>query len=1367
MRYKLITLILNLLFFWHYSNATIRYVDSSHVGGTQNGTSWATAYAGLQAGIDAAMSGDSVWVASGTYQSPSFTGIVMKEGVKILGGFLNTHTDISQRNWTANLTTIKSSNYRAIINNGNNLTVATRLDGFRIIGNGNNNGSTSGGMYNNQSSPTIANCTFTQHLSSEGAAIFNRDCSPVITNCIFTGNYANSSSSSNNLGGAVQNFSSSPTISSCTFTSNISTGYGGAIYNINASSPLISYCTFTSNNCPKGGAIYSSGTANTVSIDHCTFTTNSGGQITGAAIYTESTTQINISNCAFSGHANTAIVNGANCNVDSCTFSSNTGLYSGGIYNYASLSASNSSFDSNTGTTTDGGAIKNLSSMSLNRCVFTNNIAGAGGGVATSGNATIKNCSFRGNRSGSITYGGGHGGGIYISAPCTLVNCLFSGNFASNGSALYNSGTSVKMINCTVANNRSPYDTYANFPGSNIYNWGFSTLQVSNSIIYGNQSGISNESMASFSATYSLVQGIIPTASSHNVLGDPQFVIAPGFLTAPFTNGDYRIQAASTCRNKGYNDSIPANTLTDLAGYARIVGDTVDMGAFEFLLLPPLVTLGNDTAICANSSLTLNAQNSGSSYLWSTGDTTQTINVNTAGIYSVLATNLLGTHRDTIVVSINALPIVGLGNDTTVCGGLLLNAQNPGSNFYWSNMQFTQTIMADFSATYIVTVINSNGCTNKDTIVVTVKPKPLVNLGNDQQLCHGQSATLNAQNMGSAYLWNTGATAQTIDVSNNGTYHVKVTGANLCVSYDTVNIIVNPLPVVFLGSDTVFCSGNSLLLNAQNSGVTYLWNNNAISPTINVSSSGIYAVKVTTANNCVGRDTIQVLVHASPIVNLGNDTAICPGISLVLNGQNTGATYLWSNAAATQTTTVSAPGSYHILVTDANLCQGRDTIQISVASVPLVQLGNDTSFCAGNVLVLNAQNPGAGFLWSNGTTTQILPINTAGTYHVTVTNTFQCRGSDTIQVAMTLLPTISLGNDTGFCYGNSIMLNAENTGLTYLWSTGATTQTTGVTTSGIYYVAVTNADQCTGRDTIVVTVRDLPLVNLGNDTAFCGGNSLVLDAENAGGSYLWNTTAITQTEYASASGSYNVSVTDQYNCMGYDTITITVFSNPVVQLGNDTTFCAGNSLVLDAQHPGNIFLWNDLSTTQAISVTAGGSYYVMVTDTNGCQGTDTLAIMVNSIPVVLLGSDIQLNAGDEVTLDAGNPGNEYQWSTGATTQTILVNTSGIYTVNVTNNNGCTGSDTINVLVNPLGINDSDTRKGEVRVSPNPTTNDIFISSSDLSLLPATLHLTDWLGKVLRSEQFLRSPQRFSLSGLARGVYTLQIGEYRKIRIVKQ
>ncbi len=294
-------------------------------------------------------------------------------------------------------------------------------------------------------------------------------------------------------------------------------------------------------------------------------------------------------------------------------------------------------------------------------------------------------------------------------------------------------------------------------------------------------------------------------------------------------------------------------------------------------------------------------------------------------------------------------------------------------------------------------------------------------------------------------------------------------------------------------------------------------------------------------------------VVSPDVISLGNDTSICDGASLNLAVSNTGTSYLWSTGATTSSITVNTAGTYSLIFTNAGGCVSYDTITVSILGAPSKVLGNDTSICANSSLILDAGNPGATYLWSNGETTQTITVSAAGFYSVEISNAQGCVTRDTILVGVNANPIVNFGPDQTVCSNESVVLDAGNVGSTYLWSTGETTQTINALSAGTYSVVVTNASGCTATDTILVRHNQVP------DASFTSSqlsnlsvqfNSVVVP----GTSYSWNFGDPTSPSNTSlqpnpihvftAPGTYTVTLTVtnvSTGCVNTDTNFVSVF----------------------------------------------------------------------------------------------------------------------------------------------------------------------------------------------------------------------------------
>ncbi len=279
------------------ARAAILRVDTGNNSGTQNGTSWATAYKNIQAAVDASSAGDEIWVAAGTYNGTGDHIVVMAENVSLYGGFSGTETQRSQRNWVTNITTIDGNHERRGLLGAE----GSRLDGFTVTrGGGQMNG---GGMYNegvplNELFMSIANCAFIDNHSINGGAIYNKSSNIEIINCTFSQNGALQ-------GGGVYNINSAPVITACSFTENSGVNLGGAMYNA-SSDAVISNCYFIGNtveyvmDASKGAGIY--GSYSRLKVTNCVFRDNEADGFGGGIYASGSGYSPTIINCSFSGN---------------------------------------------------------------------------------------------------------------------------------------------------------------------------------------------------------------------------------------------------------------------------------------------------------------------------------------------------------------------------------------------------------------------------------------------------------------------------------------------------------------------------------------------------------------------------------------------------------------------------------------------------------------------------------------------------------------------------------------------------------------------------------------------------------------------------------------------------------------------------------------------------------------------------------------------------------------------------------------------------------------------------------------------------------------------------------------------------------
>lgn len=366
----------------------------------------------------------------------------------------------------------------------------------------------------------------------------------------------------------------------------------------------------------------------------------------------------------------------------------------------------------------------------------------------------------------------------------------------------------------------------------------------------------------------------------------------------------------------------------------------------------------------------------------------------------------------------------------------------------------------------------------------------------------------------------------------------------------------------------------------------------------------------------------------------------------------------------------------------------QDSIFVYVVDIATtLNLGPDTIICPNNTITLNAHSGFATYKWQDSSTDSIYIVTQPGTYYVQTTDA--CAGDifhDTIVVSLHTSSPISIGSDRVKCNNDTIRLVASSGFLSYYWypnyNINATNSQLIVANPAVdtqYYIKGEQPRGCFSFDSVHVTVYHSPIINLGNDTSLCSGQSILLNAGNGFGSYLWNTGNITDTLTVNDSGTYSIIATDIHNCKSYDSLTVTaIIPLPVVSLNQNPLLCEDSTRVLDA----GLFVgykWQNGSTNRTYTVDGIGTYYVGVVDKNGCKGSDTTKITtIAPLPSNFLPSDTTVCSYETLTIIPLKNYSEYLWSTNETTQDITVTQSGAYWLTVTDENGCEGKDSINI-----------------------------------------------------------------------------------------
>jgi hypothetical protein len=715
--------------------------------------------------------------------------------------------------------------------------------------------------------------------------------------------------------------------------------------------------------------------------------------------------------------------------------------------------------------------------------------------------------------------------------------------------------------------------------------------------------------------------------------------------------------------------------------------------------------------------------------------------------------------------------------------------------------------VVDAPGTYNLLVFNSaNTCSAWASTAVTQDiSAPTATAGTPGQLtCTTSQLTLVGQgNSGPGYtiLWTTvggnivsGATTLSPVVNAAGTYTLTITKtANGCTASSSTDVVSNiTQPNISASGGELTCASASVQLNGNSTtnGVTYLWTgpngytSNEQNPT--VSTEGNYTLRVTqTATGCTATAQAQVAENtAAPTAGASGGTINCNQANVALAGSSntSNSTFAWTGpngyTSDQQSPTVSEAGNYTLTVTAPNGCTDDATAVVNQNTAqPTASAGaNGILNCNANSVVLNGTGSSSGsqfsYSWTtnngnivSGGNTLTPTVNAVGDYSLLVTNNNNgCTNSAATAVTQTPPVSTDVASQTNInCFGNAngaatVQAAGGNGSFTYAWSNGQTSATASNLSAGTYSVTVSDGENCTSTESVVISQPGELLANVSTTAQTAPGNNDGTASANVSGgtgsyTYAWSNGANTAQITGLAPGNYTVSVTDANGCQKVQTATVNAFGCAVsaTTSSSDVT-CNGTadgsaSIALNNALEPYSYAWSNGETSAAISSLAPGTYTVSATDGNGCE-------VVASIDVEEPGA-LNANATSTAVTSAGaadgtataNPTGgtgpfTYLWSNGATTANITGLVSANYSVVVTDANGCTAEQVVPVA--PFGC----------AIVSNITFNDISCNGENDG--SATVALSGGLSPFVYA--WSNDETTATISDLGPGTYTVTVSD---------
>lgn len=760
----------------------------------------------------------------------------------------------------------------------------------------------------------------------------------------------------------------------------------------------------------------------------------------------------------------------------------------------------------------------------------------------------------------------------------------------------------------------------------------------------------------------------------------------------------------------------------------------------------------NDSTIVTGSGIV--------SWTWDFGDgftgvgATPTHQYGANGTYNVsLIVATSAGCTDTIVkpLTVNTNIPVAQFSTVAVCAGssMSFNDLSTGSPTVWawdfgdaasgsntSNLQSPSHIYSNGgSYTATLTVTNAAGCQNQIQQAVSVNANPTVSVV-DPAICAGSNTTLNAPNGFSTYNWDNTTFAQSITVNPAITtnYNITVTDANGCTASDVVTVTVDPIPVANAGVDQTICQGATANL-AGAGGANYTWEpgtlngaNVSVSPT----STTDYVVTVTTAAGCSSTDQVRVNVNPIPIVSTSSDMGVCKGESATVSVTNGVGSYSWTPGGFNTSSITVSPlttTTYTVTVSDAIGCSGTASVTVAVNPIPVAAFSNSGPVCINNTIQfsdLSSITTGAinNWNWDFGNGGTAAAQNTSSLYtssgnfnvRLIVVSDKGCKDTTVTGVVVNALPIANAGLDQSICPGFNATLTGSG-GASYNWNSGAF-NTASITVSPVvntdYQLTVTDANGCTNTDVATVTVNPVPVANAGADQSICFGTSTTIFA-SGGTNYTWNPGNINTSNYnltPNATGTYTVTVANQFGCIATDQVTVKVNPIPVATFTSSGAVCQGNTISFtdhSSLAAGTISTWdwnfgNTMTSSNQnpdILFNTPGTYTVnlIVASDEGCRDTITQQQTVWATPVALFTNTsgclgVPVAFSNASTISDATPLN-YSWTLGDGATAVASDPSHTYaseggypvSLVVTSQFGCTSTFNGLASVFPLPVAD--------------------------------------------------------------------------------